>query len=180
MMTLFAQAGGFNGRGNDDIPPEVLGGIICFAVVIFAIVLVIHILFLLTLSKCFSLIAPRNRLMEPGMVWLNLIPFVGIVWIFFTTQRLAESLRNEYDARRLRGDDDYGKSLGLIFPILNLCAAIPYVGALIGIGAFVCWILYWVKIAGYNRELESDGGYRRRGDDGDSGDDRYEADYRYK
>jgi hypothetical protein len=156
MQMLIAQAGRFDGRGRDEVPPEVIVVIVIFVLVILAIALTIHIFYLLTLHRCYSLIRPRNRLMEPAMVWLNLVPFLNIVWIFFTTQRLAESLRDEYHDRRLQGDGDFGKSLGLIYPILNLVGIIPYIGALFGLAAFICWIIYWVKIAGYNRELRED------------------------
>jgi hypothetical protein len=50
-------------------------------VIVIAVVigLVIYIFFLLTLQRCFSRISPANRQMEPGMVWLNLIPCFGAI-----------------------------------------------------------------------------------------------------
>jgi hypothetical protein len=30
---------------------------------------------------------------------------------------------------------------------------IPYIGVLFSLASLVCWIIYWVKIAGYNRQL---------------------------
>jgi hypothetical protein len=41
--------------------------------------LIINIFFLLTLSRCLSRVQPRNRDMEPGMVWINLIPCFSMV-----------------------------------------------------------------------------------------------------
>jgi hypothetical protein len=32
--------------------------------------------------------------MEPGMVWLNLIPVLSLVWQFITVIRVAESLES--------------------------------------------------------------------------------------
>src|SRR5262245_61894 len=129
---MFAQAGGgFGGGGNNqDFPPELIAFLLIFFGVIIVVGLVIQIFFLLTLSRCYSRIAPANRLMEPGMVWLNLIPCFGNIWIFFTTIRLADSLRKEFDERGLRGDDDYGRSLGITYPILTLLGMVPYIGAL--------------------------------------------------
>jgi hypothetical protein len=74
--------------------------ILAILLIVVAIVLVIsfviHIFFLLTLSRCLSRIQPRYRDMEPGLVWLNLIPCVATIWIFFTVIKIANSLRKEY------------------------------------------------------------------------------------
>jgi hypothetical protein len=168
---LFAQVGGRfggggqnfgGGRPNSEMSPEAMMVIFVIAFIFIAIALTVHILYLLSLSKCFSRIAPRNRRMEPGMVWLNLVPCLNIVWIFITTTRLADSLRDEFADRGLRGDGDFGRSLGITYPILNLLGAIPYIGMLFGIGGLICWIVYWVKIAGYSRQLLEDGAHRSR------------------
>jgi hypothetical protein len=47
---------------------------------ILIVALVIGILFLLTLHRALDRCSPRNRTMEPGMVWLNLIPLFSMVW----------------------------------------------------------------------------------------------------
>ena len=87
---------------------------------------------------------------------VNLIPCFNIVWIFITVTRLADSLRDEFDDRRLRGDGDFGRSLGITYNVLNLLGAIPYIGAIFSIAGLVCFIIYWVKIAGYSRQLFED------------------------
>ena len=61
--------------------------------------LAITILFLLTLSKALRRCAPENRTMEPGMVWLYLIPIFNLYWQFVTVNRVSESLKNEFYAR---------------------------------------------------------------------------------
>jgi hypothetical protein len=157
-MWIAAQAGGPFGGGNanQEFPPEAIACIVIFVVVALLIGLVIEIFFLLTLSRCFSQISPANRQMEPGMVWLNLIPCFSAIWIFFTTIRLADSLRAEFYQRQLRGDGDFGRTLGIAFPILQLLGAIPYIGTIFSLAGLVCWIIYWVKIAGYSRQLRED------------------------
>jgi hypothetical protein len=125
----------------------------CFYGVLLAVGLTIQILFLLSLSKCFKEIDPRNRQMEPGQVWLNLIPLFNIVWIILTVLKLADSLRAEYRDRGIHGDDDYGKTIGLVYVISALIGCSPV--------ALVCFIMYWVKVAGYTRQLREAGG---RGD----------------
>jgi hypothetical protein len=103
-------------------------------------------MFLLSLSKCFSEISSRNRQMEPGQVWLNLIPLFNLVWIIITIIRLADSLRDEFDDRRLDGDGDYGKTLGILYFVFSLTIVCGPVG-------LVCFIMYWVKVSGYTSTL---------------------------
>jgi hypothetical protein len=122
--------------------------------VIILVSLIIGILFLLTLHKALARCAPRNRTMEPGMVWLNLIPIVSLVWMFITVARISESLKNEFRSRGWhRRDDDYGNTLGMTTCALNIASIIPYIGGCLGLAALICFIIYWVKIAGYSGRL---------------------------
>jgi hypothetical protein len=136
----------------------VLGMCMCYSVA-FVIAFAIQILFLVTLSKCLAACSPRNRTMEPGMVWLNLIPLFGIVWMFITIIRISESLQNEYDSRRMHTDDpDFGKMMGILYMVLSLVC---------GPVGLIFFIIYWVKIAGFKNALLSGG----RGGDEDDYDD---------
>jgi hypothetical protein len=174
LLAQLAQRGGAGGgAGGGNAAPfgdkEFLMVFIVVAVIFFVIALVIEIFFLLTLSRALSRCSPENRTMEPGMVWLNLVPCLNLVWQFITVNRIAESLSNEFYARRMdRSGEDYGKSLGTTACVLNLLGIIPYVGALFSLGGIVCGIIYWVKIAGYSRELAESGD---SGDDYDRDDD---------
>jgi hypothetical protein len=141
--------------------------------------LVAVIFYLLTLSRALALCSPRNRTMEPGMVWLNLVPLLNIAWMSVTVMKVAESLKNEFHSRRMDDGGSYGLILGMIYCGLNLVSIgfnfigkiVPlvdlFVGLPLGLIAMACWIAYWVKIAGYSREL----GERSRYDDYDDDDD---------
>jgi hypothetical protein len=118
-----------------------------------AVSLVIMIFFLLTLQKALSRCSPENRAMSPGMVWLMLIPLFNIVWIFFVVINIAKSLGAEFQKRSIVAEPEPGKTLGLAYAILAICSIIPFVGFLAGIGALVCFIMYWVKIYGYSNQL---------------------------
>ena len=86
--------------------------------------------------------------MEPGMVWIALIPILGLIWMIIVILKLSDSLSDEFEERRLRGDGDFGKVLGIIYIVASfLCGPI----------GLVCWIMYWVKIAGYTRQLRESG-----------------------
>jgi len=53
------------------------------------------IFFFLTQQRTLSLIRPANRRMRPGQIWLQLIPFFGMVWQFIVVTRISDSIRDE-------------------------------------------------------------------------------------
>jgi hypothetical protein len=121
--------------------------------------LVLLILMLVAWQNCLTQIRKRNRTMEPGQVWLNLIPCFNLVWLIMTVLKVSESLRNEYEDRGLRGDGDYGRQMGILYYVLTL---------LCGPVGWIFLLIYRSKIAAYTRELTHDD----RGRDRDDGDDR--------
>jgi hypothetical protein len=137
--------------------------------------LVIAIFFYLTLMRCLQRIQERNREMEPWQVWLNFIPCFGMVWIFFTVIKIANSLQKEYRSRRwpLEGEG-FGNGVGIAFAALSIAGMIPYIGALFSIASLVCFIIYWVQIAGYSAKLAADPYDPSRRDDYD---DQLDRDY---
>ena len=154
-MELFAQQQG--GGGGAGAGAAILGMLAVYAVIL-VIALAVQIMFLLSMSKCLKQVSRRNRQMEPGQVWLCLIPIFGFVWTIIMILRVADSLKDEYYDRGIRGDGDFGKTLGLVYIVSAfICGPV----------AIVCWIMYWVKIAGYTKTLMSD-------DFDDDGDDREE------
>ena len=150
MIAQVNKPGGAAGQGGQ--PPDagaLLGMCLCYGVA-FAVGLVIQIFFLLTLSRCLRECAPRNRTMEPAQVWLNLIPLLNLVWIILTILRISESLQNEFRSRRLRSDDpDFAKMTGILFYVFNFVC---------GLVSIVFFIMYWVKIANYTKQLREDRG----------------------
>lgn len=147
-------------------------------------------LFLRAQQTVLALVRPENRRMEPGLVWLQLIPLFNYVWVFFVVRRIADSLARQYAA--LQSDSilgivdeqaikDFGKrptyAIGLAYCIL--IASLPLLiilvnlfadpvatrtdvfnglfGLTIGLlmlGALICWIVYWVQLAGYKNKLK--------------------------
>ncbi len=102
-----------NNNNNGD------GAIFLLAMVgcgLLAAVLMIHILHMISLSRCLQQVRPRNRNMEPAHVWFSLIPIFNVVWVFIVVNRVASSLRREYRDRRWssRGED-FGQTLGITY-----------------------------------------------------------------
>jgi hypothetical protein len=132
-------------------------GVVLFIVVVILLILCIPILigifYCLTLQKALSRCAPQNRAMSPGLVWLFLIPVFNLVWHFFIVINMSKSLHAEFAYRGIQEEPNPGQGIGLAACILHVCSCIPYVGFLALIGFLVCWIMYWVKIAGFSDRI---------------------------
>lgn len=137
------------------------------------------ILFLLTQQNTLKAIRVENRLMRPGLVWLQLIPIFGQIWQFIVVTRIAGSIRKEMASRQddsILGVFDanavqelnkrptftigitYGVLFNTIF-IMNLYLSI--VGqvmlntvALLFLSGTICWIIYWIRLAQYKNRLK--------------------------
>lgn len=141
-------------------------------ILILLCVLVPAILFLLTQYRTLNLIRLENREMNSGLIWIQLIPFVGLVWQFFVVSNIAGSIRREILSRQ--GDSILGISdvalaragetkptlgIGIAYCCLltagvffNLFAVLPLqISALCNLAGVVCWIIYWVQLAKYKK-----------------------------
>jgi hypothetical protein len=166
-------------------PPEFwIGFFVCFGLIL-VVGLLIQIFFLLTLYRTQSEVAERNREIAPGTIWwtilINFVPIVGSLWSAYLVIKLSDSLRREFEDRGWGTSEGFGRTVGLIWALGGLASALisvvrlaaefgglPQVGMLVGIlnlplglTILVCWIIYWVQMAQYGRQLrEGHGGYR--------------------
>jgi hypothetical protein len=131
----------------------------------------IEILYLLTLQKALRRVSAPNRTMEPGMVWLMLVPCVNFVWQFHIATQVPKSLRNEFRARGQDDRSDYGRGIALTNCILTIIWLVIEYGrnqrvALSDIGIallidstyLVLFFWFWQKVAIYSRQLAQGGG----------------------
>lgn len=170
MFALFAQAG-----GNDDEPtPEELAIIFIVFGVLFFLWLIVSAFFLNSVSRTLNLCRPRNRTMEPGQVWLNLIPGFSIIWFFVTVSRVSETLRLEYRSRGWSTGENFSHTLGIVLAIFSLLNCGCYVGGLIPL---ILFIIYWQKIAEYNRQLATRYSEYDEEEEDTGADDRWDDDY---
>ena len=138
-------------------PSEDLAVIVMILVmisIVFLLSVIPTIFYLITLQRALGRCQVQNQKMQPGLVWLMLIPFFNLVWHFIIVNHIADSLEREFASRNIISEPSPGKSVGLAMCILSVCGIIPYVGMLAGIGQLVCWIIYWVKIAGFSSKLD--------------------------
>lgn len=160
-LILFAQP------GKAPPPPDVAAAAgaagamllipVCAGLLGAAIGLSMLIWYLVTMYKLLNAISPKNRDMEPGMLFLIFIPLLNIVWPWLIMFRTCSSLQKEYDDRGMSGDGDYGKTKGLVHLVGSIVC--PPVG-------FVGLILYVLQMRKYLAELggggSSGGGKKKR------------------
>jgi len=113
--------------------------------IIAGIALCVHIVVCFFLFKFYKRVPPQFRIMEPGLVWLLLIPCFNLVWNFFVYIRLSRSLKKYFNSVGNQTVGDCGEGLGLAFSICEAATIIPCLGMLTGVGALVLVILYLVK-----------------------------------
>ena len=124
---------------------------------IFVILALIGIFFLnlLTFYRALSQVQSSNQEIKPNNVWLMFIPLFSSIYAFILYPKLSDSIRNEYQARGLKGDGDFGKNMGIAMAVLGLCGWIPVFGGLASLTNFVLFIIFWVKIGNYRTVLKS-------------------------
>jgi len=143
-------------------------GILLILFVVIAFFLVPMIFFLIAQQNTLRAISNENRKMQPGEVWLQLIPLFGLVWKFVVVTRISQSIMSEINDRNsnsflseenpvfandLVAPPTY--SIGLAYCILGLCGFIPVLGWFATIGWLVCWIIYWTQIVAYKNKFIS-------------------------
>jgi hypothetical protein len=126
------------------------GGCLIFGLLIAAAGLAIIVFYILTMQKALNLAGPRHQKMQPAMVWLMLIPLFNLVWHFFVVKNVSESIKS-WAAENGKSVDDAAYTIGLIACIANCCSLIPILNILAGPAGLVCFIIWWVKVAGFNK-----------------------------
>jgi hypothetical protein len=117
--------------------------------------------------------------MQPGLVWLQLIPLFGQLWQFFAVTRIAGSIRKEIASRQddsvlgfsdSAAVEEHGKQptlmIGIAYCILftigvtmNFSSLSPdsrlnIIASLCSLSGMICWIIYWVRLAQYKKKLK--------------------------
>lgn len=129
----------------------------------------VFICYLATLSNALKKCAPDSRTMNPGRVWLTLIPIFGQIWQFFVVINLAKSLEAEYARREIpRSEGNMGQNIGLAKCVCECAFFIPKTGPFttlavdaLALAGLVLWITYWIKVAGYSGVLDAKHSERR-------------------
>lgn len=121
------------------------------------------IIWMVIMNKALDQVSHDLRRMEPGAVWLCLIPVFGFVWQFLVAGAVSEGLAKELLARNMFPKEEkpaYGYALSGC--ILICCCIIPYVGVCIAVIGLVLLIVHMVKITEYNNILTQSGRWETR------------------
>lgn len=130
-------------------------GIVGAALAIGCVVgLVIKCVILYLVHNAYKVVPAEFRMLEPGHIWLLLIPCFPVVWNFFVYQRIPESFRRCLEARGQTQYGDCGQQLGLALSVCACCSIVPYIGGLFAIAHLVLLIVLIVKMYELKRVVE--------------------------
>jgi hypothetical protein len=132
--------------------PEQFVGLAVYAI-IGGVALCIHIAVCFFLYGFYKRVPAQFRKMEPGMVWLLLIPCFNLVWNFFAFPRLSQSLRAYFASVGNTAVGDCGESLALAYAICEVATLIPCVGLILWIAVIVLLILFLIKANDLTRQI---------------------------
>lgn len=132
----------------------VFAAIGAFLLVALVIILAVNAVVCWLVASSLARIPAEHRKMEPGQVWLLMIPCWGVVWNFFVFQRVPESFQSYFASIGRQDLGDCGKQIGLWYAICGACAFVPFLGYLAGPAGFVLLILNLVKFNQLKSEIQ--------------------------
>ena len=148
---------GSQGGNPEEMAAMIAGTALVVGVVISVLALAFLIFSCWLLSGCYAAIPQQFRKMEPGMVWLLLIPCFNIVWLFFVLPRLAQSFKAYFDSIGRTDVGNCGETLGWT------CAGavvgqvvlswVPVINLLAMLTTLILMIVYLVKAAGLKKQV---------------------------
>lgn len=141
---------------NSDLAMAQFGILFVFLMlIVLAIGLAIAIFYILTLRKALLQCSQQNRTTSPDSAWLLLIPLFNLVWTFILYPKISESLEREFRSRGIPVEPQPAKTLGIVLAVLQVCGLVPFINMLTAIPVLIVFVMYWVKIAGYSKQLAS-------------------------
>jgi hypothetical protein len=135
------------------------GGLLLFAFMFLAGVIVLYVFYLLNLQNTLKEVGDSRRLVPAANVWLMFIPLFSVVYGFILYPKISDSVKAEYAHRGLPADGDFGRGIGLAMAIAGVVGIIPIdiLKGIVGIASLVLFIIYWSKTAKYKAELMRSG-----------------------
>ena len=158
MFEFLAQSSSSSG---DAAVAGMLAAVLIAVLIGLAVSLAIAILICFLLYSCQKALPAEHRRVEPGMIWLLLIPFFNYFWNFIVFLRMPESFKSFFDAHGRMDVGDCGRLLGQWYAILAVCSFagsfVPIVSCVAGLGAIaalVLLIIFIVKMFSLKGEVE--------------------------
>lgn len=107
--------------------------------------------------RLWQVVEPHNRVTTPGKaLGFMFIPLFNFYWAFITWPKLVKGLRDS--GFRLSEDaDSHAFALAVLFVCSWTIAYIPFVDSLVGIGSFIAFCLFYIKIGeSITKDLQKD------------------------
>lgn len=134
-----------------------LGGIIIIVALLgFALAYGILILFCLTLKNTIEAADAHNRTIEPGKVWLMLIPLFNFIYPFILFPKISSTIKNQLEENNEAEAGDYALMLGRAYPALYLIQMVipnEAISGLLSLAGLVFFIIFWVKMGSYKIKM---------------------------
>lgn len=94
------------------------------------------------------------RKIEPGLVWLALVPGLNFVWHFLVVNTVADGLRSEFSRRSfIVREARPGFNAGMTTSVLYIFMLMPGAGVLLSIISCIPRLIHLAKIRSYTQEL---------------------------
>lgn len=138
---------------GSDVGISLLPGLIGLVIGLAILGLICYLLY--TLQQA---VPPEHRRIQPGQIWLLLIPLFNLFWIFIVFLRIPESYQSAFAARGMPHLGATEKSIGLAYAICAVCSIIPCLGLFAALASLVLLIIFLVKMFGLKSQLQSGGG----------------------
>jgi hypothetical protein len=100
---------------------------------------------ILIVQSFYKRIPSEHRKMEPGMVWLLIIPCFSIVWNFFVFLRLSDSFKSYFDSQGIEDVGDCNRTLAMAYCIAAVLCLVPCLNYVAGPVSLVLLVLALVK-----------------------------------
>jgi len=118
------------------------------------VILGVWVMYILNLQRCVDALRPEFRPNLPsGLLWLMLVPYLGLVVWLVGIILLSSALKREGEARQTTAFGDGGLVLGVVSCAASLFSAIPFLGMIFGVVGMVTWIMHWQKVKTFRRLL---------------------------
>ena len=133
-----------------------------FILMVYAIVIVVAVVIGLAITVVVIImingplneIPPEHRLIEPGQVWLLLIPCFNVFWNFAVFQKVPKSFQSYFSSQGRTDVGDCGGQIGLWYAITVALSCVPCVNYIAGPASLVLLIIFLVKIHSLKGQIQ--------------------------
>jgi len=137
----------------------VIAGFIAAYFVFFASIIAVsvtfHVVVIILIAGPLKKIPPEHRIIEPGQVWLLLVPCFAMFWNFMVFQKIPQSFQRHFSSQGRTDLGDCGEQLGLWYAITVAMTGVPCVQYIAAPASLILLIIFLVKIHTLKGQISS-------------------------